>query len=447
MSTTVQTQHIPVFNGDYYAECLVSWTTNTSNRTITVNIEGFRRYCKYDWNFSSDITLRIATSSSGANAQQVFGATGFPSSTTTGFWPKNGYDTSLHVSKTFNYNDDGTVPDIWIYIRNQNYSIEWVSQGTHHGWDISGNVNIKSQIPAISATVPTVSLSKGSYTATRINWSATANKTIDRWEYRIDNGSWTAYSTSRGTSSSGSANVSSTTHKLTVRGRRAGTNTYGTSSSVTYDCTRPSIYNARITPTSINRGTLSFTSNYDIQYNLSGNSTTWVVAKNTNPNVSVNLTSNSLSSYTLTVARRDNTAITNSTTITNVDSRAPTITLSYKVTGTSCTFTATSNTTCNNWYYTLNGTRYSITSGNTSSVTVTISNLQVNKTYTLIVYATKVSNGIRGNSPSAYPKAVGCARIFDGGTTKSAAVYIYINGRWNAAIPYVWDNGRWKMGT
>lgn len=450
-STTVQTSHIPLFNGDYFAECQVSWSTNTQNRTITVTIDGFRRYSKYEWNFSSDITLRISNSQSGTGAQEVTGATGFPNGgkVTTGYWPKSGFDNSLHVSKVFNYNSDGTVPDIWIYIRNQNYSVEWISQGTHHGWDINGNVNIKSKISAISAISPTIQMTKGSFNATSVNWTAKCTNGIncDRWEYKVDNGSWNVYSSSNTTSTTGRANVSSKVITVYVRARRTGSSTYSNTVSQQYDCTIPPIYNAKISPNSSTIGILSFTSSYNVQYYLDNNYL-GTVNKNTNPNKSVSLKNNSLSNYTLKIARTDNTAITNSTTISNVDSRVPRITVSYNITGTTCTVTATADSTCNNWYYTLDGVRYNLPSGSRSSITFTIKNMIVNHTYTLIVYATRTSSGLQGSSTPVYPEPKGCIRIFDGGSSKAASVYIWIPSRgWVAAIPYVWDDGEWKMGT
>lgn len=298
-------------------------------------------------------------------------------------------------------------------------------------------------IPNIAPSPTSVTISCTSFTATKISWKVTTGSTATDCRVYLD-GSLNSTNSMSGNSASGTiSSVTSTVHTLRAEAKNNNSSWVG-SNTITVDCTIPSIYNARITPSSSTKGVLSFTSDYNINYSLDGTSLGSVNA-DVNPNKTVTLSNNQLASYTLSIARRDNTSITNSTIINNVDTRVPIITLSYKVNGTSCTFTATSNTTCNNWYYTLDGAATSITNTSTTSVSGTINNLQVNKTYTLIVYATKVSNNLQGVSNSVYPKATGCARIFDNNTSKVASIYIWVNGKWVPAIPYIWDNGVWKL--
>lgn len=301
-------------------------------------------------------------------------------------------------------------------------------------------------IPNIAPSPTNVTISCTGFTSNSINWKVTTGSTATDCRVYLDNSLHTTKGMS-GTSVFGTmSSVKSTTHTIRAECKNSNSNWVG-SNTVVVDCTIPPIYNAKISPNSSTTGTLSFTSSYNVQYYLDNNYL-GTVNRNTNPNKSVSLKNNSLSNYTLKIARTDNTAITNSTTISNVDSRVPRITVSYNIIGTTCTVTATADSTCNNWYYTLDGVRYNLPSGSRSSITFTIENMIVNHTYKLIVYATRTSSGLQGSSTPVYPEPKGCIRIFDGGNSKAASVYIWIPSRgWVAAIPYVWDDGEWKMGT
>ena len=445
MAIIVKTNTVPLFSGEFYGQASITYTTNTSNRTLTVRVDGLRAYCKYGWNFTTHCEVRISSSSNSSGAVTKTGDIAKSGSRNYKGWlPKSGYDTKFTISKSFSFNNDGSVPPVWIYLRMYNDSIEWLSQGRYVKLNVTANTDIKSQISPIGPAIPpkpsSCTITCTSFTATTITYSISTGSTATNYRVYLD-GSLTS-----ATSRTGTLSVSSRTHTIRAEARNGASDWTG-SNTVSVDCTRPSIYNARITPTSSNTGTLSFTSNYRVNYNLGGTNLGTVNA-NSNPNKSVSLNSNTLRSYTLNVQRADNTAITNSTTISNVDTRLATIQLSYKISGTTFTLTATASAACYNWYYVLDGVSYFISSSSTSSVTATISNLTVNKQYSLYVYATRSSSGLRSTSNTVYPKATGSSRIWTGNSYSSCVVYICTNpsrNTWTMAIPYVWDNGGWKI--
>ena len=450
MAIIVKTESVPLFKGEFYGQAQVSYTTDTTARTFTVKIDGVRAYCKYGWNFTTHVQIGIADNSSGTNRISKSGdIQKSGSSSYKGWLPKSGYETSITCSKTFRYTDQGTAPQVWIYVRMYNTSILWLKNGSKVGLDVSANTNISSQISAIAAIPPKPTVSITSYTATRINWKVTTDVSCSNYEVYID-GSKVSSGTMNGTSASNSVTVSSAKHNLYVKTKRAGTSTWGTSNTVSCDCTVPSIYNASITPTSVNSGILKFTSNYKVDYYLTG-TFLGTVNSNTNPSKSVSLTNSTLADYNLTVKRKvkrnDNTNITNSTTIKNVDTRPAKLTLTYKIVGTSCVFSVTSDVSCSNWYYVLNGTTYHFSNTSATTQTYTIEGLTPNKQNTLYVYATKISNNLKSTSNTIYPIAQGCSQINISGQWKPAAIFIYDESKkvWNTAIPYIYQDGSWHM--
>lgn len=398
--------------------------TCTAGDKVTGNGGSYTTYLSINETKSNTLTI-----------SKVMGVTGNPS------YPI----VSQAQAYTFTFNPAASVP------ANGSASIliQTPSGGKVMGFNGKSITITYQNIPNIAPAPTSVTISCTSFTATSINWRVSTGSAATECRVYLD-GSLNSTKSMSGNSATGTmSSVRSTTHTLRAEARNRNSGWVG-SNTITVDCTIPSIYNARITPTSTATGTLSFTSNYNVNYSLE-NVSLGTVNRNVNPNRPVNLKNNSLANYTLKIARTDNTVITNSTVITNVDARGPVITLSYTVTGTTCSVTATADSTCRDWTYSLDGTSYSISAGSTNRVTFTINNMTVNHRYTLIVYATRVSSGLRGSSSPVYPEPKGCVRIFDNnGNGSAASVYIYVasRGSWVQAIPYVWQDGYgWRMGT
>lgn len=77
--------------------------------------------------------------------------------------------------------------------------------------------------------------------ATKLNFSLTANVTCNQWQYSLDGGTWTTYSSTSGTSASGSVTVSTGTHTLQLRCRRASNSVYTTGTIFTRDTVPPTV--------------------------------------------------------------------------------------------------------------------------------------------------------------------------------------------------------------
>lgn len=115
-------------------------------------------------------------------------------------------------------------------------SATWRFSGSYSGVSI-GTITASTTINlnAIDRSAPTVSLSTSGVTASGVTIKATASTTCDRWEYKIDSGSWTSFSTSSGTTQSKSITglTPNTSYSITVRARKSSNQVYGTSSAST----------------------------------------------------------------------------------------------------------------------------------------------------------------------------------------------------------------------
>lgn len=314
-------------------------------------------------------------------------------------------------------------------------------------------------------SAPTISLqSNTSFTATSIDFTVTCSSKATHCDVYLDGSKVKSNATMSNNRYSGSVTVSRTTnttngnHRLYAFCRNDNSDWSSASNQLYVDCTVPSIYNASITPKSSNSGTLSFTSNYNVNYSLD-NSTVRSVNKNTNPQATVTLISNDKTHrYLLEVKRQDNTKITNSTYISGVNTTPPNIVLTYEVYGTTCYITAKADCQCSNWVYTWKVKGSSSSSSKSVNTTGTSISAVIEKldpgsngqTYEIVVTAKKVENGITGESNKVFPEIIGGVEIFDEiqNKYKSATIYVWLNGEWRRCLPYVYEtsSNRWKLG-
>ena len=255
-------------------------------------------------------------------------------------------------------------------------------------------------------------------------------------------------------------NVNSGTHKLETQCRNGNSDWSGWV-SCGVDCTVPSFIGNEpsIIVTSQTSGTLQFKSNYDVNFTIG--TTAGTAYKDTNYSGPITLSSNSIKNYALEIKRKDNVKITNSATISGVDTTPPKITLTYELYGTTCYITAVADSECENWSYTCyeRGSSSKIPvniAGRGKTITATIKNLDPytdGKVYEIYVQATKTANKIQGKSNYVYPEVIGGARIYDENEPgsiedkyKSASIYIWLDGTWRSCMPYIYDNGKWKLG-
>ena len=102
-------------------------------------------------------------------------------------------------------------------------------------------------------------------------------------------------------------------------------------------------------------------------------------------------------------------------TLTNIDRTAPTVTQAdiSSIDTNSFTISATSDVDCNSWEYSLNNgsswTVFSTTSATSASTSVT--GLQMNTDYSVLIRAKKTSNGVYGTSGTKTAKTLGSSTI------------------------------------
>ena len=282
MSFTVDSGFASVFGtNDFYFRVKVTATRDQKANTYTVKVDGVRGYCKYSWNFGQRIQMYLATDSKGSDKVALTTGNNYvsiPSSGSNsykGWIPKDGYSTSCTITKKYNGNSDGSCPAVYLYVRDYNPGITDLSDNSATYLDVKINKNIKSMIEddigTNDRTAPSVSISSSSVvSSTSISFTATSRVSCNKWEYKIDSGSWTSFSTSDGkTASKTVTGLSSAIHKLSVRARKTSNNVYGTcANTVTLDCVAPTISQFDITPYSSD-GTVvtgSFTCSHDCKY-------------------------------------------------------------------------------------------------------------------------------------------------------------------------------------
>ena len=331
------------------------------------------------------------------------------------------------------------------------------SNGLVLGFDGNSGLTVTYQnIPNIQPAPQNVRISCTDFTSTTISWKVTTSSSATSCRVYLDGGLKTTVGMSGNQATGTLTGVSSTTHSIKAEAMNVNSSWVG-SNTVNVDCTIPPINNLRVVPTSSNKGVLHFTSTYNVDYTLTGSDgvqyASGNVGKNQDPSVTISLKNNSNISYTLKIARTDNTKITNSKSTGNVDTRVAKITLSGTAEGILFNFTATADYSCKNWYYVLQDTvtgNQNIASYNTGVTTTTkytLDELVPQRNYRLYVYATTNSSGLIATSNVINFKVNGCGRVYDGGKEKVVTVYIYDSTaqQWKQYVPYVWNGNEWVI--
>lgn len=97
-------------------------------------------------------------------------------------------------------------------------------------------------LTTIDRGAPTVTLATTPVSASSFTIKATASTNCDVWEYSLNDGSWTSFSTTDGSSASKTlTGLSTKTHSIKVRARRTYNHVYGTSAAASCDIVLPTI--------------------------------------------------------------------------------------------------------------------------------------------------------------------------------------------------------------
>ena len=470
MSFTITTSPQALFGsgGEYKVEATLSYTKDPINKKLTVTIDKVRAYSKYGWDFKTNIEVWLSTNSDKPNdsycSYTSIAASG--SNSYTGWLPKDGKYVNIGLSRTYNYNDDGTLPSIYVKVRGYNGNVKWLSTGQWVSANTSLNTNIgnTTYLETLDVRAPTVSIhpqSRGVINSkATVQFYGSSAYAIDSWQYKIDSGSANSISVKDDNNSNSLtlSDLTFTRHTVEIRGRRKYNHKWSSWESYVFDCRLPDLSDLSLTPLTTNTATLKFTStsDFDRQYQLHGVSGTgintgWVNVSDNTTQVTVNVCNNILSNYTFKLQRKDHSQFVQTRTL-DCDTRAPVLTVSsVTVTGLSVTITVTSDVTCSNWIINLGGNippRTSLLSG--TVCTFTIDGLTPNVNYTANITATKVSNNITGTVTYSGIKATPGAWIKTPSGYKAATVYIYndIKKDWDIALPHIYvdgyDNGLFK---
>lgn len=460
MSFTVTGSRCYLFNsstGDFHHEVKLSYSQDKAKKQFTVKVDGIRAYSKLDWNFTTHFYIRLATDGAGSNATSASGD--LPRSGDNdyrGWIPSSGWNTSaVSFSRTFNYNSDGSVPDVFLYVRAYNDKVlklstgSWVKANSEYHAKISGNIG------SLDVSTAGFSVSKTVENATSIGFKTTLNSgnsnSPSKWYVKVDN---TDYDYSTTGNIEKTYTVGNSTHTIQVDnenayGKRAGWKT------LNYDTTLPKINSRDLIPVSINKAILKCSFSHDCNWSLSGSNMTTVTGTGSTINQEITVASDVNQQYTLSIARRDNSSLTASSTM-YCNTITPKLKLDHISTvADAIHLTVSSDIPCKDWIIEIfnNGelVKSAINSqwNNLKTISTVISPLELEVPYVVKISATNnVNRGLTNSVESAEIKCHGCAYISDSENKLAAAmIYDMYKKRWVGSIPYLYDEEKGWLRT
>lgn len=455
-----------------------------TKNTVTLKVVGVRVYCNGAYNFYCDTYVKLSTKQSDVSTNPTY-IHHVPSASScdysegdsyVGYTPRDkSYITPDTIySKTFNLNDDKSIPTIYLYVKGYNGYVYYISAGqTISPWTINGTVNITSSLDSGDWTAPTATVNftfnknKNTFTFT-----TSANCLCDKWGYKLrsstETSKWTDtptnYTQVVGETKKGEG-IKVTLdpepgHKydIVVKARRKYNSQWSEAVNTTdINYFNPSISSFNIEHTGNNNVKVQFKTNHNCSYTIrdnqnyikcSGNATKGVV-------VETNFISSTqtLQNYTLTVTRSDYNELTTSKTI-NYDFAIPVITLQKLQYSTNyLKIQATSNIDIisdgwQSYIQELDSSLYNckITSINSRTATIeyTLKNIEFDPdiTYNINVSGRSINN-IGSNTITHTPEQTNTIDIFVGDEFIPAVPYVYDNGEWKETTPYVREGSVW----
>ena len=459
MAFTVKGSRCYLFNssnGDFHHEVQLSYTQNTDKKQFTVKVDGIRAYCKYAWNFTTHFYIRFATDSAGSNATADDGDIARSGSNSyTGWLPSSGWNTSaISLSRTFNYNSDGSVPDVFLYVKAYNNTINnytVVANSEYHA-------NISEKIGALDVSTAAFSISKTVENASSIGFKTSLNSknsnSPSKWYVKVDDKDHT-YSVSGNIEKSYS--VTNGSHSIKVKNE----NKFGKDTSwkiLDYDTTLPKITSKDLIPVAINKARLKCSFSHDCNWSLSGSGITTVTGTGTSVDKEITVGKDINQKYTLSISRKDNESliiaqpgelycntITPKLKIDNISTVADAIHV-----------TVSSDIPCKDWIIEVfKGDEQVIKAtssqwDNLKSIKTIISQLDLEVNYVVKVRATNnVNRGLTTTVQSGEITCHGCAYIYNGEKSLLGAAMIYdtYKEKWVGSIPYMYDEEKGWLKT
>lgn len=383
-----------------YSSYSLSWIGSyTYTQDPVANTTTFTLYGSMYTGSSSNVRSANST-----DVEQVNGVTISPPTPTAyryssnmeyGFSVNNGYSLFGSTTKTVTHNADGSFPSTSISIYSKNYH--------HNGLSASGAISA----PAIDRSAPTVTASATQASETTVTLSVSANVNCNKWEYKVDSGSWVSFSTTNTTSVSTTVSLTTgASHTITARATKTYNGVVGTSSGVSVDKTAPTV-SCSATNSAATSVSLSASSNVNCnkwEYRIgSGSWTTFSTTNGKSASTTVSgLSAGTTGTITVRATRSDN--YVTATASASYDKTAPTITSAStsNIGANSCTLSVSANVNCNKWEYQIgSGSWVTFSSTNGTSASTSITGLSPATTYTINVRVTKTANYVTASSSTS----------------------------------------------
>ena len=284
-------------NGVIRINYTVSQDARNNRSTVTVNSIGFYSTNWYGTWFYAQGTVKIGSGSvvysnagtvDGCNVQAQYTEYTLGSKT-------------MPSAFTVNHNSSGAgsfTIQLLASSGNNDFNI-FCSASTNGNCEWSSGTSATVSLPTIDRTAPTVSLSASAASTSSISISGSANVNCDIWQYSVDSGSWTNFSTTNGTTASGTiTGLTAGTHTVQIRARKNSNYVYGSSSSVSVDTSAPTV---TLSVTNIGSSGFKITASSNVSCNIwdysLDNGSTWT-RMSTTAGTSANVDVSSLSPNT-----------------------------------------------------------------------------------------------------------------------------------------------------
>lgn len=156
-SFIVKTPKCNIFSrSKYFGEIKLKATRDIYAKTFTIQVLGVRGHCNAGWDFGQRVNLSLRSGTTTVIADSSTGYYLVPrsnSNTHTGYMPKSGWYTSaesMKISITVKAKSDGTCPAVYLWYKNYNPGVYYISGNTKQSVcaEYSGNISEVAQAAA-----------------------------------------------------------------------------------------------------------------------------------------------------------------------------------------------------------------------------------------------------------------------------------------------------------
>lgn len=209
----------PISGSTFGLDCEWSGTQSMSGNYTDITMRVYARYTSLHISARSGTATINGTATSFTSPQIDDNATN----------PISTYKTLIAtVTTRVSHNSDGTKTGVTL-------KAVWNCNINDYAGQAISSVTAQTSVnlTPIDRSAPSVSAIVTDVTPTAATLTVTSNKTADKWDYKLNSGSWTSFSTASGTSKSTNLSLSpNVSYTVTARARRSDNQVYGTSTAV-----------------------------------------------------------------------------------------------------------------------------------------------------------------------------------------------------------------------